>query len=102
MIYALFQILSLLLTALFWIIVAQVVISWLFVFKILDPYSRTVQSIVEVLDRITRPIYRPIRRIMPDFGAIDLSPMVVIFGIIILRDILFPAILMEIGPTVTR
>ncbi|MCJ7421305.1 YggT family protein [Sphingomicrobium astaxanthinifaciens] len=102
MIYALFAILSLLLTALFWVIVAQVVISWLFVFKVLDPYSRVVATITEVLERITAPIYRPIRKLMPDFGPIDLSPMIVILGIIVLRDILFPGILMELGPTVTR
>ncbi|MCJ8191023.1 YggT family protein [Sphingomicrobium aestuariivivum] len=102
MIYALFGIISLLLTALFWVIVAQVVISWLFVFKVLDPYSRVVSTIVEVLDRITRPLYRPIRKVMPDFGAIDLAPMVVIFGIIALQNFIMPGILMEIGPTVAR
>ena len=102
MIFALFNIISFLLTALFWVIVAQVIISWLFVFKVLDPYSRTVATIVEVLERITAPIYRPIRKIMPDFGPIDLSPMVVILGIIILRDMLLPGILLELGPTVTR
>lgn len=102
MILAVYQIIALILTALFWVIIAQVVISWLFVFKVLDPYSRTVATIVEVLDRITAPIYRPIRKVMPDFGMIDLSPMIVIFAIIILRDMLLPGLLMELGPTVVR
>ena len=102
MILALFQILAYALTILFWIIIAQVVISWLFVFRILDPYNRTVASIVEVLERITHPLYRPIRKILPDFGGIDLSPMVLIFAIIALRDYLLPGILLELGPTVTR
>ena len=97
MIYAVFQILTFLLTALFWVIIAQVVISWLFVFKVLDPYNRTVAAIIEFLERVTAPIYRPIRKIMPDFGMIDLTPMVVIFLIIILRDMLLPGIFMEIG-----
>ena len=97
MILALFQIVSYLLTALFWVIIAQVVVSWLFAFKVLDPYNRTVAAIVEFLDRVTRPIYRPIRKVMPDFGMIDLSPMIVIFAIIILRDMLLPGLYMEIG-----
>ncbi|WP_265587319.1 YggT family protein [Sphingomicrobium arenosum] len=102
MIYALVGIVSLLLTALLWVVIAQVIISWLFVFKVLDPYSRTVATIVEVLERITAPIYRPIRKIMPDFGPIDLSPMVVLFGIWIIRDNLLPGLLLELGPTVVR
>ena len=97
MIFAIYQILTFLLTALFWVIIAQVVMSWLFVFKVLDPYNRTVAAIVEFLDRVTAPIYRPIRKIMPDFGMIDLPPMVVIFAIIILRDMLLPGIYLEIG-----
>lgn len=99
MILAIFQILTFLLTALFWVIIAQVVISWLFAFKVLDPYNRTVAAIVEFLERVTAPIYRPIRKVMPDFGMIDLSPMIVIFLIIILRDMLLPGIFMEIGRT---
>ncbi|MEN3972444.1 YggT family protein [Sphingomicrobium sp. XHP0235] len=102
MIAALLNIISYALTILFWIIIAQVVISWLFVFRVLDPYNRTVASIVEFLERVTHPIYRPIRKLLPDFGGIDLSPMVVIFGIIVLRDMVLPGILLEIGPTITR
>lgn len=102
MIFAIFQILSYALTILFWIVIAQVIISWLFVFRVLDPYNRIVASIVEFLERVTHPIYRPIRKILPDFGGIDLSPMVVIFGIIVLRDMILPGILLELGPTVTR
>ncbi|MCM8557940.1 YggT family protein [Sphingomicrobium sediminis] len=102
MIYALFNILYILLDVLFWVIIAQVIISWLFVFKVLDPYSRVVATIVEVLERITAPIYRPIRKILPDFGQLDLSPMVVLFGILILQRAVIPGILMELGPTVVR
>ena len=42
------------------------------------------------MDALTAPIYRPIRKIMPDFGAIDLTPMVVIIAIIILQDAILP------------
>ena len=102
MIVAIIEILRYALAILFWIIIAQVVISWLFVFRVLDPYNRTVASIVEFLERVTHPLYRPIRKILPDFGGIDLSPMVLIFAIIALKDYLLPGILLELGPTITR
>ena len=97
MILAIFQILSLLLSALFWIIIAQVILSWLFVFGVINPSSGFVRQLVEALEKITAPFYRPIKKVMPDFGGIDLSPMVLILAIIILRDIMLPAIFSEIG-----
>jgi YggT family protein len=51
-----------------------------------------VRAIWSTLERLTDPLYRPIRRIMPDFGALDLSPMVVLLAIIILRRAILPAI----------
>ena len=70
MIAALFNILELLLTVLWWIIIIQVVLSWLFAFNVLNTGSGAVRSITVALDRLTAPLYRPIRRILPDFGAL--------------------------------
>ena len=97
MILAIFQILSLLLSALFYVVIAQVILSWLFVFGVINPQSGFVRSLVDALEKITAPFYRPIKKVMPDFGGIDLSPMVLILAIIILRDIMLPAIFSEIG-----
>ena len=89
---AVFQILDLLLRVLMWIIIIQAVLSWLIAFNVINTSNDGVRRFLMALDRLTEPVYRPIRRIMPDFGGIDLSPMVVILIIIILRDILLPNI----------
>ena len=88
----LLQILDLLLRLLTYIIIAQAILSWLVAFNVINTSSEFVRSILYALDRMTEPLYRPIRRILPDFGALDLSPMVVLLIIIILRDIVLPAV----------
>lgn len=68
-----------------WVIVIQAILSWLVVFNVINTYNPTVRSIWQALDRLTDPLYRPIRRILPDFGGLDLSPMVILLVIILLR-----------------
>jgi YggT family protein len=87
---ALLEIVSLLLNVLWWIIIVQAVLSWLVAFNIINTSSDFVRSVLVALDRLTEPLYRPIRRILPDFGALDLSPMVVLLIIIILQRIVIP------------
>ncbi len=77
-------ILHILLTAAWYIIIIQAVLSWLIAFNVINTRSDIVSTIWTTLDRLTEPLYRPIRRIMPDFGALDLSPMVVLVIIMIL------------------
>ncbi|MBW0144078.1 YggT family protein [Sphingomicrobium clamense] len=102
MILAIVQILYIALDVLFWVIIGQVILSWLLVFGVINPTSNVVRTISEVLERITAPIYRPIRKIMPDFGMIDLSPMVMLFAIIIMQRAILPGILAETGATLIR
>ena len=90
---ALYQIIDLLLSILTWIIIIQAVLSWLVAFNVINTYNDFVRQLLYALDRITEPLYRPIRRILPDFGALDLSPLVVILIIYILRNIVLPALL---------
>lgn len=90
MAYALFQIIIILLDVLWWIIIIQAILSWLVAFNVINTYNDFVRTVMVALDRLTQPIYRPIRRIMPDLGALDLSPMVVLLGIIILRQAILP------------
>ena len=78
MVIALFEILILLLNVLWWIIIIQVVLSWLFAFNVLNSSSEGLRRFVEALDRITEPLYRPIRKILPDFGGIDFSPLILL------------------------
>ncbi len=80
----LLQIVHIILTVLWWFIIAQAVMSWLIAFNVINTHNDFVNQLWTVLDRITEPLYRPFRRIMPDFGGLDLTPMVVLIIIIIL------------------
>ena len=93
---AVLQIINLLLSLLLYIIIAQAVLSWLIAFNVINTSNDFVRQLLYALDRITEPLYRPIRRILPDFGALDLSPMVVILLIYILRSIIIPNVAMSL------
>jgi YggT family protein len=90
MVFALYQIISILLNVLWWIIIVQAIMSWLIAFNVINTHNDVVRSIWIALDRLTEPLYRPIRKIMPDLGALDLSPMVVLLIIIILQQAILP------------
>lgn len=89
---AVLQIVQLLLNLLWWVIVIQAILSWLIAFNIINTYNDFVRSVWNALQRITEPLYRPIRRILPDFGALDLSPLIVLLLIYILSSIVLPNI----------
>ena len=88
MLLALVGIADLLLSVLMWIIIIQVILSWLLVFNVLNTGSNGVRTFASALERITAPIYRPIRSLLPDFGGIDFSPLVVLIVIQILKKLL--------------
>ena len=88
MLHAVIDIGHLLLTIVTWIIIIQVVLSWLFAFNVLNASSQGVRTFAVAIDRITAPLYRPIRRILPDFGGIDFSPLVVLILVQILQKLL--------------
>ena len=86
------RILQVLLNLLWWIIVIQAVLSWLIAFNVINTSNQFVRSVWNALGRMTEPLYRPIRRILPDFGALDLSPLVVLLVIYILQSVVIPSI----------
>jgi len=86
------RIIQVLLNLLWWIIVIQAVLSWLIAFNVINTSNQFVRSVWTALARITEPLYRPIRRILPDFGALDMSPLVVLLVIYILQTIVIPSI----------
>ena len=90
MAYALYQTIVILLDVLWGIIIIQAVMSWLIAFNVVNMGSDFVRTVMVALDRMTAPIYNPIRRIMPDLGALDLTPMVVLLGILIIRQAILP------------
>jgi len=88
MLLALVDIADLLLTILTWVIIIQVVLSWLFVFNVLNTSSNGVRTFAVAIDRLTAPLYRPIRRMLPDFGGIDFSPLVILILIQVIKKLL--------------
>ena len=88
LLYSVFDVIDLLLQVLIYIIIAQAILSWLVAFNVINTYNDFVRSFLNALDRITAPFYRPIRRILPDFGGIDFSPLVVLLIIMALRMLL--------------
>ena len=82
------QILQVLLTVTWWVIVIQFVLSLLIAFNVINMQSNFVRTLAYGFDRLTEPLYRPLRRILPNLGGLDLSPALVLLAIAILRIIL--------------
>jgi YggT family protein len=61
-----------------WVVIAQVIMSWLIAFGVINTYNRVVAQISEVLYRLTEPALRPIRKLLPNFGGIDISPIILL------------------------
>jgi YggT family protein len=88
MLIALVDIANLLLSILSWIIIGQVILSWLLAFNVLNTSSGGVRAFAIAIDRVTAPLYRPIRRLLPDFGGIDFSPLVILILIQVIKKLL--------------
>ncbi len=72
-----------------WIVIANAILSWLIAFNVVNTQNRFVYAVADVLYKVTEPAMRPIRRIMPNLGGIDLSPIVLILGLIFLQNLVF-------------
>jgi YggT family protein len=97
MLIAVVDIANLLLSVVTWIIIIQVVLSWLFAFNVLNAGSQGVRTFALAIDRITAPLYRPVRRILPDFGGIDFSPLVILILIQVLKKLLAGVVIQYYG-----
>jgi YggT family protein len=69
-----------------WCLIVWVVLSWLVAFNVVNPRNRFVSMVGDFLDRITEPALRPIRRVLPNLGGIDISPILLILLIYFIRD----------------
>ncbi len=67
------------------VVIAAVVASWLIAFGVLNTANQAVRQIVRVLDALTDPLFRQVRRVIPPIGGLDLSPIVILLGIELLR-----------------
>jgi YggT family protein len=71
-----------------WCLIIWVVLSWLIQFNVVNTYNKFVFTVNDVLYRITEPALRPIRRVVPNLGGVDLSPLVLILLIWFTQDLM--------------
>lgn len=69
-----------------WVLIVGAIMSWLVAFNIINSHNRFVQVVGDFLFRITEPVLKPIRNVLPAMGGLDLSPMVLIFAILFLQS----------------
>jgi YggT family protein len=76
-----------------WVLIISAVMSWLIAFGVLNTRNRAVYMIADFAYRITEPALRPIRRVIPLMGGIDISPIILIFLLWFARDLLYEILL---------
>ena len=72
----------------FWIIIMTVVVSWLVVFDVLNTRNKWIFKFCNLLNAVTNPLILRLRKVIPPLGGVDLTPMIIIFGIYILQSVL--------------
>ena len=86
---SIFVLLDSIITIYLWIIIINAILSWLVAFNILNTQNRFVFSILEATYKMTDPALNKIRRFIPTFGSIDVSPVILILFLMFLRNIIF-------------
>ena len=86
---SIFILLDSVITIYLWIIIINAVLSWLVAFKVLNTQNRFVFSVLDVTYKLTDPALNKIRRFIPTFGSIDISPVILILLLMFLRNIIF-------------
>jgi len=84
-----FALIILLLDIYKWIVIAAVIVSWLIAFNVINLHNNLVRSIVRILEVLTEPVFRFVRRFIPAIGGIDLSPIVVFIAIWFIEYLIF-------------
>ena len=87
--YALYNLVDTVIRIYIWLLIASVVLSWLVSFNVINTRNRFVYVIGDFLHRLTEPVLRPIRNLLPNMGGLDISPIVLILALYFLRDLAF-------------
>jgi YggT family protein len=88
--FELFQFISYVLQLYVYVLIAAAVLSWLVAFNVVNPRNPIVSAIGQFLYAITEPVLRPIRRMLPNMGGIDISPIIVILVIFFIQSVILP------------
>jgi len=70
-----------------WVVIIGAILSWLIAFNVVNTQNRFVYSVADMLYRLTEPALRPIRRVLPNLGGIDISPVILILILLFFRDV---------------
>jgi len=82
---AAFEVIEVFLNLYIWVLIIGAILSWLVAFGVINMHNRFVQMASDFIYRVTEPLLKPIRRILPSFGGLDLSPLALIFIIMFLQ-----------------
>jgi YggT family protein len=88
----LFLVVHYLIQAVIWFIIAYVIMTWLVSFDVINMRNRFANQAVRFLERVNRPLLRPVSRIIPTIGGLDLSPMIIIIVLTAADQVLLPAL----------
>ena len=86
---SIFILLDSFITIYLWVIIINALLSWLVAFNILNTQNRFVFSVLDTTYKLTDPILNKIRRFVPTFGSIDISPIILILALMFLRNLVF-------------
>ncbi len=86
--YALIWLINTLISLYVWLLIASAILSWLVAFNVINTRNRFVYLVGDFLYRVTEPALRPIRRVLPNLGGIDLSPVVLILILMFVQRLL--------------
>lgn len=82
------DLLNLALNIYMWVILISVAVSWLIAFEVINTRNPQAANLVNLLGKLTEPVYKPVRKYVPPIGGIDLTPIVIIIGIYVLQTII--------------
>tara|TARA_B110000116_G_C16226019_1_gene311534 strand:+ start:69 stop:359 length:291 start_codon:yes stop_codon:yes gene_type:complete len=86
---SIFILLDSVITVYLWVIIVNAILSWLVTFNILNTQNRFVFSVLDATYKLTDPALNQIRRFIPTFGSIDISPLILILALMFLRNLVF-------------
>jgi len=86
---SIFVLLDSVITIYIWIVIINAILSWLVAFNILNTQNRFVFSVLDTTYKLTDPALNKIRRFLPTFGSVDLSPVVLILFLMFIRNLVF-------------
>jgi YggT family protein len=85
---AILEIILMIMDLYWWVLIAMIILSWLISFNIINTRNQLVASVLQIVSALTEPLLKPIRRLLPAVGGLDLSPIVLFIGLYFVRRVI--------------